>query len=216
MKPSGDAGEALLPWWAYSGSLNGGEDAELARRRAKTAEITPAKKGQPMSAGSALVEGAKKAASLVANNQHVRNTVSTYVERATGKKMDFSDTNAVTALVQKGPAPAAVVLRAAVKAGINPDDIFEGVVLNEQRDRATAAIVEQLRTLYSQVAGKLDGQASIHPSGSIAAALLNKEILLFARRQFGSGAAIREAHAKLRAFISMDSQTLEETIALHG
>jgi len=62
----------------------------------------------------------------------------------------------------------------------------------------------------------LDKQATIHSTGGLAQALLNKEILEFARRQFGSSQAIREAHAKMRAFISMDTQVLEETLALHS
>jgi hypothetical protein len=45
---------------------------------------------------------------------------------------------------------------------------------------------------------------------------LNKEIFLFARRHYGSTQAVREAHAKLRAFLAMDTQALEDTIALHG
>ena len=163
-----------------------------------------------------IVLGAARVATMVASNPTVRAKVAEYYSKATGKVIDFASAKAVQDVVAKGPAPAAVVLRGAVRAGVNPDAIFEGIILNEQRDAASARIINELRALYKDVGGKLDATSVIHTTGSLAANLLNKEIYQFARRAYGSPNAIREAHAKLRAFLAMDTQVLEETIALHN
>jgi len=167
-------------------------------------------------AAAALIQGATRAVSIVASNPTVRAKVAEYYKKATGKTVDFANVAQVTDVVSRGPAPASVVLRAAVSAGVNPNDIFEGIVLNEQRDRAASAIVDQLRVLYSGISKTLDDRSVIHSAGNLGAQLFNKEVIVFARRQFGSTQAIREAHAKFRAFMAMDSQTLEETLALHA
>jgi len=210
-----DIGEALLPWGLTPSGLNDGEGAELARRQKLPAELSKPRE-KPMAKFDILKKGANKVVDLVKGNPKLQAAAEQYIATATGKQVDLSNGTAVAALVNRGPAPAAVVLRAAVKAGVNPDHIFEDIILGEQIDSATQAIIGSLREAYAFVRAGLDKQATIHSSGGLAQALLNKEILEFARRQFGSSQAIREAHAKLRAFISMDTQVLEETLALHS
>lgn len=217
------ATELLTPWYLSPGGLNTNEQDELARRRAMKPTVSGTRKVSLISstqpkeanmAGEAIISGAKRAFDLVRKNPGVAKKVAEYYRKATGKAVDFTKSSA-TDILHRGPAPAAVFLRGAVTAGINPDDIFEKDILVGQRDGATAQIITDLRTLYGALASRLDASAVIHSSGGLAERLLNKEVILFAQQKFGSPSAIREAHAKFRMFLAMDSQVLEETIALH-
>lgn len=161
-----------------------------------------------------IATAATKAVQL-ASDPKVRAKLTEYYKAATGKVVDFANPVAANAVINKGPAPAAVVLKGLVRAGINPDDIFEGVILREQADAATKRLMDELRSTYVQVSAALDSRSAIHSNGNIAEALFKKEIILFAQQKFGSPNAIREAHAKMRAFLSMDVQALEEGLALH-
>lgn len=204
--------EGLLPWYLSSGGLNQGEDQELARRRAPPVTST-VYKGQSM-ADPKIVSAAKKAIEAARNNPQVLSTLTDYYKKATGKTVDFASA-AASAIAAKGPAPAAVVLRGAVRGGLNPDDLFEGVILREQADAATGRIIDELRGVYQSLTATLDAKAAIHSGGNLGQALFRKEVVLFAQRVYGSPQAIREAHAKLRAFLAMDTLALEETLALH-
>lgn len=164
--------------------------------------------------GPVIATAAAKAVEL-GKNPAVRAKLAEYFQKATGKAVDFANPVAVNSILSRGPAPAAVVLKGLVRAGINPDDIFEGVILREQADAATGRLMDELRSTYAQVAAALDSKASIHSTNGFAEALFKKEIILFAKQKFGSPQAIREAHAKMRAFLAMDTQALEESMALH-
>lgn len=165
-------------------------------------------------AGKGLMEAGKKAASVIASNPDVLQKVAAYYKTATGKALP-GDTSALQAIASRGPAPASILLRGAAIAGINPDDIFEDVILKGQGDAATQRIVSELQAVYSTYRGKMDAEASVRAGGNLADALFKKEVIMFARQKFGSPAAIREAHAKMRAFLHMDTAALEEQLALH-
>lgn len=165
-------------------------------------------------AGKGLVEAGKKAASMIVSNPDVLQKVATYYKSATGKALP-GDASALQAIASRGPAPSSILLRGAVKAGIDPNDIFEDVVLKNQGDAATMRIVSELESVYASYRGKMDAESSVRAGGNLADALFKKEVILFARQKFGSPAAIREAHAKMRAFLAMDTAALEEQLALH-
>lgn len=171
------------------------------------------KEGSQM-AGQAIVQGAKRALQLVKDNPQVTQKLSSYYEKATGKSVDFT-TSAGLAAVNRGPAPAAVVLRGIVSAGVNPDEIFDSVLMKNQRDAASLKIIADLQTLFSNISNRLNSQAVIRSTGGLPDRLFNKSVITFAQRRYGTPAAIREAHAKMRAFMAMDTEVLEETIALH-
>lgn len=198
--------EGLLPWQLTGSSLGAGEDDELAKRRAMPVTLTDSK-GKSM-AGKSIIEAAKKGLALVKNNPTVMTKVNDYYKSATGTTLSGSN-------LIKGPAPAAVILKGLVRAGVNPSDVFDGVVLREQADAATAAIMDDLRNVFNSMTSALDSKAAIHSEGGLGQALLRKEVILFAQRSFGSVQSIRETHAKMRAFLEMDTRTLEETLALH-
>lgn len=202
-----DVAESLLPWGLSSGNVGGGEDQELARRRAMPVTLTD-NKGKSM-AGKSIIEAAKKGLQLVKDNPGALAKVTDYYKSATGQVLD------VNSSLIKGPAPAAVILKGLVRSGVNPSDMFDGVVLREQADAATAAIMDDLRRVYASITTVLDNKSSIHSGGGLGEALFRKEVILFAQRSFGTPKAIREAHAKMRAFLEMDTRVLEETLALH-
>lgn len=199
--------EGLLPWQLTGSQLGAGEDDELAKRRAMPVTLTDSK-GKSM-AGKSIIDAAKKGLELVKSNPTVMAKVGDYYKSATGLTL-----NAQSNLI-KGPAPAAVILKGLVRSGVNPTDLFDGVVLREQADSATAAIMDDLRTVYQNLTTVLDNKATIHSDGALGPALFRKEVILFAQRSFGSVQSIRETHAKMRAFLEMDTRVLEETLALH-
>lgn len=200
----------LIPWQLTGSGLGSHEDEELAKRRAMPATIT--KEGVPM-AGQTLVKGAARALELIRKNQPRATKLSEYYQKATGKVVDFTSAAQVAAIA-KGPAPAAVILRGAVSAGMNPGHVFDDAVVS-QADKASAQIINELFDLFNQVSAVLDVKATIHSDGSFAASMFKKEVMMFAQKQFGTPKSIREAHAKLRAFLEMDSASLNETLVLH-
>lgn len=213
--PSGlsQLAEGLLPWYMTGTSLGQGEEQELARRRAMPMTLTDNK--GPNMAGATVVSAAKKAIDAARRDPKVLSSLTDYYKSATGKTVDFAS-SAATAIATRGPAPAAVVLRGAVRGGLNPDDLFEGVVLREQADAATGRIMDELRGVYRNLTNTLDSRSAIHGGGgNLGEALFRKEVILFAQRVYGSPKGIREGHAKMRAFLEMDTNALEETLALH-
>lgn len=202
-----EVAEALLPWQVTGTSLGANEVDELAKRRAAPVTLTQ-KRGDPV-AGKFIVDAAKKGLQLVKDNPDALSTVTDYYKKATGNTLD------VKSSIIKGPAPAAVILKGLVRSGMNPSDLFDGVVLREQADSATAAIMDDLKRVFASTTTVLDNKAAIHSDGNLGAALFRKEIILFAQKSFGTPKGIREAHAKMRAFLEMDTRVLEETLALH-
>lgn len=201
--------ESLLPWGLTSGNTSVNEEQELEARRAQPVTLTSKdSKGKPM-AGKSIIEAAKKGLKLVKDNPDALAKVTDYYKSATGQSLN------VNANIIKGPAPAAVILKGLVRSGVNPSELFDGIVLREQADTATAAIMDDLRRVFTSLTTVLDGKAAIHSTGGLGDALFRKEIILFAQRSFGSPKSIRETHAKMRAFLEMDSRVLEETLALH-
>jgi hypothetical protein len=165
-----------------------------------------------------MASAAERAVSLVRSNPAVMSKLSEYYSKATGKTVDLSKPGVTDAVIKRGPAPQAVLLRGAVSAGVNPNDIFEGIILREQADGATGRIIDELRAVYSDIATAENSRSTIKGRGakSLAEALFRKEVILFAANRFGSSAqTIRETHAKLRAFLDMDTESVEAEIALH-
>lgn len=213
-----DIGEAFLPWWATGSGLGANETAELSKKRSQAATIdTPQQQTtkDPAMAGKAIVDGAKRAIDLVRNNPAAAAKLQEYYAKATGKSVDFTSADAVN-IPSKGPAPAAVVLKGAVRAGVNPDHIFDTIMI-ERADNASLQIISELRKSFGALTSNLDGAAAIHSPSSFADRVLHRELIQYARQASwgGSKQAIRENHAKLRAFLQMDTQALEEGLALY-
>lgn len=166
-----------------------------------------------MAAANVLVAGAKQALQL-ARNPEVRQQIVEYTKRATGGKAvsSFED---LSNLVTKGIAPASIVLRGAAANGINPDDIFAEHVLRGQADAVAQKIIAELRTVYASNRGRWDSEAGIKYSGTTSNDLYQKGVIKWARGQFSSSQGVREAHAQLRAFLDMDTATVEHLLALH-
>lgn len=162
----------------------------------------------------ALVTAARSAVTL-AQSPSVRAKAAEYFKAATGEAIDFTNTAQVNSIINKGPAPAAVLLKGLVSAGVNPDDIFEKVVLQGQSDAATRKIIADLQATYANISAVENSRATIKATNDLGNLLFRKEVVQFAARAYGSPQAIREAHAKLRAFLDMDTAALEETLALH-
>lgn len=209
----GEIGEAILPWFMTGDSLGAGEAEELAKRQAMPITLTKKESTMAGGAGQTLITAARKAAEY-AKDPAVRAKLGEYYTKATGKTADFTNSAVVSSIVNKGPAPAAVVLRGLVTAGVNPDRIFDGI-LQEQADGASARVIAELRTTYASIRSKLDSASVIHADGGLAEQLLRKDIILFARDKLGSVKAIREYHAKMRVFLAMDTAAVESQIALH-
>lgn len=165
-------------------------------------------------AGKQLVDGAKRAAATIAANPDILSKAGAYFKSATGRELP-KDVSGIVSLVSKGPAPASILLRGAAAAGVNPNDFFEDVILKGQGDAATQRILSELQGVYSKYRSALDADAVVTTGGNLADALFKKEVIMFARQKFGSPASIREAHAKFRAFLHMDTASLEEQLALH-
>lgn len=160
---------------------------------------------------SAIITAASSAVDMARKNPALMSKVNDYVSKAAGRPLDLSAPKAVP----PGTAGAAVLLKGAVRAGVNPDTLFEQYILAEQRDGATERLLSDLRATYSRIATAEDARSVIKSDGNLSEQLFKKEIVMFAKRVYGSPQAIREAHAKMRAFLDMDTRSLEETLALH-
>lgn len=162
-------------------------------------------------AAQLIVQAGQRALAL-ASDPAVRAKVANYVQKATGSAQMPN----LTQMVSKGPAPAAVVLRGAALAGINPDDMFAGISKQANNERLARLYVD-LRQVYDTVQNKLDSTSQIRGDGDaeFAARMYRKKVIRFARERFGGPAAIREAHTLMRAFLEMDSKTLDQELAIN-
>lgn len=165
-------------------------------------------------AGSMLVNGAVEGAKRLAENPAVRKTALEYIQKATGK--NFSGVNEVVSYASKGNAPAAVVLKAMARAGVNPNELFDTHLLAGQANAAEMRLIEDMKRSFMAATSSLDATSKVAPAGDTAKLLINKSVINFARAKFGgSDQAVREAHAKLRMFVEMSTATLEQTLELH-
>lgn len=161
-----------------------------------------------------IIGAAVRGLQVAASNPAIRAKVAEYASKALGKNVDTIP--ALVNEVKRGVAPAAVAVNALARAGMNPDDMFEGL-LNGQMDAATRRIYEDARVAFAAVTQTLDSSSVVRSNGQTAVDLLQREVFYWARARFGANnAAIREAHAKLRMFVEMDAATLERNIALFG
>jgi len=124
-----DLGEALTPWWMFSGGLNANEDVELAKLRASSIppHLTQPMKEQPM----AVKELAKRGAELAMQyGPQAKAAAENALSRATGGKVSAMSQldNYVT-----GPRQLSIATQAIASAGIPVDGIFTADLIGNDR-----------------------------------------------------------------------------------
>lgn len=135
-----------------------------------------------------------------------------YVKRATGSRV--SDITQIAAYAETKPG-LAVAVKGAVKAGINPDTILTNELLSELADADLVVLRNKVRDEFNRLYGPIDRASTFVPSAGTGHDVLGLEVIKFAHSVFGHGdAAVREAHAKLRLFLSMSDEQVTQLLAL--
>jgi len=145
MSETTSVAEALLPWWATPGSLNAGESAELARRRAGKVEITDTT-GKKMPLADAAVSVGKRA--LAYAQAHAP----AVAERAMQTLQAGSPSRTVSQLVDsKNPATQQAVVKTLLDSGLSARDFIEGAQLTAAEARQYAQLVAAYQVAQTQV-----------------------------------------------------------------
>jgi len=165
-----EIGEALLPWGLTPGGLNGGEEAELARRRTKPATIT-GDEGKKM----ANLNGVKNVAQRAwdAAKKHAPGAIA-QAEQVLSRSAGGAE---VSKLVNsKSPQTQQAVVKTLLDSGFSAKDLIKHAQLTPEEARQYAQLVMAAQVRQSEA---VDSAQVAHVSSgdpSLDAAVLYTEI----------------------------------------
>lgn len=113
--------------------------------------------------------------------------------------------------IKNNPALAALTASGLVEAGVSITEIFTG---DDKRDPAVADLSARLVKQYSRLAERVNSDSELKFKVAHEDLQDLKQIIKFARDNYGSPENIRRQHTLLRAFIELDNKSLEHGLDL--
>lgn len=151
----GEAVQSAIPWYLTPGTLNGNEDAELAKRRLlpptvdrpKQGKVGATSTGETMGKYADVARRAAEAAQKYA--PAVVSTMNTTLDAVTGGKVKSA--NELGTYVGNNPARLKVATEAMLRSGINMGDVIpRDLVGNDKNMMAIRASAERLVSTLQQ------------------------------------------------------------------
>jgi len=169
-----------------------------------------------MAAPNAMRTLAQKAGSAIAASAPaLKERALDYVKQATNGRV--RDVSSISEFAAKGKNAFAIVASGAVKAGINPNDILDTAIIASMNDADLVSLSDNLRREFTRIYGAINSRSSLNitEDDDIAKIILAKETCEFIKRAGLGGNSLRETHAKLKLFISLDDADIAKVTALY-